>query len=109
MTDINVTNNHSGTLNVAGVDISAGGTAAVPEVKLKQWMNGHAAKVWADQGVVTFDGDVSDADEDNDEGGAEPTRDELMARARELGLNPNGNTGTDKLKAMIAEAEEEAE
>jgi hypothetical protein len=34
----------------------------------------------------------------------EATRDELIQKAKELGLKFGGNTGNDKLKAMIEEA-----
>lgn len=105
MADINVTNNHSGALNVAGVDIRADATAAIDEKKLRMWANGNAAKIWIEQEVITFDGEISEEPDDSDED-QEPTREELLEKARELGLNPNGNTGIDKLKSMIAEAEE---
>lgn len=35
-------------------------------------------------------------------------RDDLLARARELGLSPHPRTGAEKLAAMIAEAEKGA-
>lgn len=102
-----VKNNHDGLLNVAGVDIRAGATAEVDDEAFELWSNSFAAKTWMKLGVIApAEKAAKDADDDKkgDGGSPEPTRDELFAQARELGLNPNGNTSNAKLAEMIAEA-----
>lgn len=109
MSKINVKNNHTSTLSVAGVEISPGAEAAVEEVKLKQWANGNAAKIWMEQGIITpgegFDPDASDNEDDGEggEGGesGEDDRDSLVAQATALGLEFAPNLGVKKLKALI--------
>ena len=103
-----VMNKHNAPLNVAGVDIRPGAAAEVPEDRLEKWANGHAAKTWLKLGlIVPAEALEDDTDDDGDDDGAgddtEAERQKLLAEARELGLNPNVNTGIPKLTAMIAE------
>ena len=57
---------------------------------------------------IAFDGETADDDLLNavleaEEAAKDSERDALLAEARSLGLNPNANTGTEKLKKLIAE------
>lgn len=103
-----VTNNHTVPLAVAGVDIRPGATAEVSEVEFARWKNGHAAKIWLKEGFIS-EGEVKKAKEPKEPAGGstdeekEAERQQLLAEARELGLNPNVNTGIEKLRAAIAE------
>lgn len=125
MSKTNVTNNHDGNLSVAGVDITPGATAAVDTIKLKQWLNGHAAKTWVEQEVISIDDDFeldSDDSGDGSEGGGEggegdgdgsdgddgeDDRDSLVAQANALGIDFHPNTGNKKLKELIEAAQAE--
>lgn len=103
-----VTNNHNGILHIAGKDVRPGSSAEVDDTLFASWKIGHAASIWLEKGIITVDGG-DEAEEEQDEG-EEDTRSErekLFDRAHELGLNPNLNTSTKRLEAMIAEAEEE--
>lgn len=134
MSKTNVTNNHDGNLSVAGVDIMSGATAAVDTIKLKHWLNGHAAKTWVEQKVISIDDDFdldsdddsdddgdsskSDGSEDGGEGGegdgdgsdgddGEDDRESLIAQANALGIEFPPNTGNKKLKELIEAAQAE--
>ena len=96
----NVKNNHDALLNVAGVDIRPGATAAVDDQKLKVWKGGHAATIWIEQGLVSI--------EEAPKSDAKAEREALFARAKELGLSPAANTSTTKLEEAIDAAEKEA-
>lgn len=136
-----VTNNHSAPLNVAGVDVRPGATVEVDKGTFDKWTNGHAAKQWLKQGIISadtkvdtskakepnptlterqklearaaelgiaFTADTSDEDLTNaiaegEQSKAQDDREALLKEARDLGLNPNANTGVDKLKKMIAD------
>ena len=136
-----VTNNHSAPLNVAGVDVRPGATVEVDKGAFDKWTNGHAAKQWLKQDIITadtkvdtfkakepnpslterqklearaselgiaFTADTSDEDLSNavaeaEQEAAKDERETLLKEARDLGLNPNANTGVDKLKKMIAD------
>lgn len=57
---------------------------------------------------IAFSSDTSDEDLGNaiaeaTEEAGKNEREALLAEARSLGLNPNANTGTDKLKKLIAD------
>lgn len=58
----------------------------------------YAAKAAADAFAVPTDAPAEDPDDD-----APPTRDELEAKARELGIKFDGRTGDKKLAALIAD------
>lgn len=136
-----VTNNHSAPLNVAGVDVRPGAAVEVDKGAFDKWTNGHAAKQWLKQGIISadtkvdtskakdanpaltdrqklearaadlgiaFTADTSDEDLSNavaeaEQEAAKDERETLLKEARDLGLNPNANTGVDKLKKMIAD------
>lgn len=136
-----VTNNHSAPLNVAGVDVRPGATVEVDAGAFDKWTNGHGAKQWLKQGIISadakvntsktkdanpslterqklearaselgiaFTADTSDEDLTNaiaegEQAKAQDDREALLKEARDLGLNPNANTGVDKLKKMIAD------
>lgn len=51
----------------------------------------------------TEDDDLADAIAQQEAASKENERDNLLKEARDLGLNPNANTGTEKLKKMIAD------
>lgn len=104
MSKINVKNNHTSPLFVAGVEINPGAEAAIDEVKLKQWANGNAAKIWMEQGIITpgddFEPEGSDgSDDDDDETGDD--RESLIAQANALELEFAKNISTKKLKELI--------
>lgn len=76
-------------------------------IELGEELNGLTPEAEAEliaSGVAARVGDAG-ADEapEKQPAGKEPTKPELQARCRELGLNPNGNK--DELKARIADAE----
>lgn len=136
-----VTNNHSAPLNVAGVDVRPGAAVEVDKGAFDKWTNGHAAKQWLKQGIISadtkvdtsktkepnttlterqklearaaelgiaFTADTSDEDLTNaiaegEQAKAQDDREALLKEARDLGLNPNANTGVGKLKKMIAD------
>lgn len=105
-----VTNNHNGILHIAGKDVRPGSSAEVDDTLFASWKLGHAASIWLDKSIVTVDGD-EEQEEEHEEEHEDDTRSErekLFDRAHELGLNPNANTSTKRLEAMIAEAEEES-
>lgn len=105
-----IRNNYQGTVNVAGVDIRPGATVFVTDKQFDAWRRGATAKNWVDQKIISVLDDEASASEGDESGflGDNKPKDEktrLLERARELGLNPNANTGVPKLEKMIAEAE----
>lgn len=106
-----VTNNHDAALNIAGVDARPGATVEVEDEAFASWKTGHAASIWLKNGLVSEGGAKKSKEEkqapaqtsDEEKAAQEKERVELLEKARELGLNPNANTGTEKLKALIAE------
>lgn len=58
MTKTNVTNKHDALLNIAGVDVRPGATAAVDDKALESWKTGNAASLWLEQELVVI-GDKS--------------------------------------------------
>lgn len=108
-----ITNNHSATLNIAGVDVRPGATVEVDAGVFEKWIHGHAAKTWLKLGVISADQGTAITAETSDEDRQtavsevhENERETLLQRARALGLNPNVNTGTEKLKKMIADRDD---
>ena len=118
MTDkINVTNKHDALLNVAGVDIRPGATAAVDGKTLEGWKRGHAAKIWLEQELVVI-GDksgskVREPKQAAPEGGAgaqnqtegKVDRAAFLARAKELELDLKSNVSNKDLVQAVNEAE----
>jgi len=51
----------------------------------------------------TSDEDLTNAVAEAEQKAADGEREALLKQARDLGLNPNANTGTEKLKKLIAE------
>lgn len=118
MTDkINVTNKHDAMLNVAGVDIRPGATAAVDGKTLEGWKRGHAAKIWLEQELVVI-GDksgskVREPKQPAPEGGSgtqtqtegKVDRAAFLARAKELELDLKSNVSNKDLVTAVNEAE----
>lgn len=108
-----VTNTHSSVLVVAGTPVRPGGTAEIDPTKLERWAQGHAAKLWLKQKLILVEEPAEDEDAggpDNDTGGDAPSeRDQLLARAEELGLTPARTISLSKLRRMIATAERKNE
>lgn len=114
---INVTNNHDALLNIAGVDIRPGATAAVDAKTLEGWKTGHAAKIWLEQELVVV-GDRSGSKVREPKKPAEPEgsagsdgkpakvdRAAYIARAKELELDLKSNVSNADLVAAVNEAE----
>lgn len=112
MTKVTNTGKYDGILQVAGVEVRKGATVEVDADEYKSWKEGHAAKIWLKEGFIkeggagkaekpAEGGDQTQTDEEK-AAAAEAERQALLTEARELGLNPNANTGTDKLKEQIA-------
>lgn len=101
-----VTNNHDAPLNVAGVEVRPGATVEVDKGAFDKWTNGHAAKQWLKQEIITTDAkvDVSKAPEPT----AATEREQLQARADELGIAYSADTSDEDLTNAVAEAEETA-
>lgn len=116
MTDkINVTNNHTGVLNVAGVDIRPGATSAVDAKTFGTWKLGNAASIWLDQELIVV-GDKSGSkikevkakEPETDAGkGADGKVDRaaFLARAKELDLGLKANVSNADLVKAVNEAE----
>lgn len=129
-----VTNNHTGTLNIAGIDVRPGATAFVADDAYTAWSKRHGAKIWLKEKIVTVaevaeeaTTTTNDAKKDDttttlvtaaddakkDDAGTDAAaqaateRAALLEEARALGLNPNKNTGTEKLKKLIADKKAE--
>lgn len=105
-----VTNKHDAPLNVAGTDIRPGATVDIDAGKYNKWALGNAAKLWIKAGIIVAGEPAAKAEPapKEPEGGKEPTeREQLMAEAKELGLNPNATISNVNLKKMIAEAKGE--
>lgn len=62
-----------------------------------------AAKLGIDFTAETSDEDLTNAIAEAEQDAAKNERDGLLTEARNLGLNPNANISTEKLKAQIAE------
>lgn len=114
---INVTNKHDALLNVAGVDIRPGATAAVDAKALEGWKTGHAAKIWLEQELVVI-GDksgskVREPKQPAPEGGADAQtqtegkvdRAAYLARAKDLDLDLKSNVSNKDLVQAVNEAE----
>lgn len=67
--------------------------------QLEARATGHGIAFTAD----TSDEDLLNAVLEADEAAKDNEREALLKEARDLGLNPNANTGTEKLKKLIAE------
>lgn len=115
----NVTNNHDAPLAVAGVAIAAGATVGIDSDDLRAAMNSNGVKQWIKLGVIEVEGlDELVSEEPSEPVTApvipgvtpvEPTREQLEARATELGIDFQDNTRDSTLVKKIAEAEEAAE
>ncbi len=109
MTKVTNTGKYDGILQVAGVEVRKGATVEVDSDDYKSWKEGHAAKIWLKEGLIK-EGGAAKVEKTEGDGGAAQTDEEkaeaerqaLLIEARELGLNPNTNTGTDKLKEQIS-------
>ena len=62
-----------------------------------------AAGLGIDFTAETSDEDLTNAVAEAEQEAAKGEREALLKEARDLGLNPNANTGTEKLKQMIAD------
>lgn len=69
----------------------------------RQRLEGRAAALGIDYTAETSDDDLLNAIVEQEELNGKNERDALLTEARSLGLNPNANTGTEKLKKMIAD------
>lgn len=114
MTDkINVTNNHDGVLNVAGVDIRPGATAAVDAKAFDTWKLGNAASIWLEQELITTGAksgskakEPKPASEDpKTETPGKVDRAAYLARAKELDLGLKANVSNADLVKAVDEAE----
>ena len=111
-----VTNKFDGTLMIADVLARPGATVEVDDTAFRDWANGDTAKQWLKAGVIESDsksvntaGSVeAQTDAQRTANATAPDREALLQRARDLGLNPNANTGVQKLTEMIATAEADA-
>lgn len=109
----NVTNKHDALLNVAGVDIRPGATAAVDETDLKTWATGYAAKLWIEGGIVEIGGASGGAAKAEAPASTEPAKTEparvdraaYLAKAKELKLDLPANISNTNLAAAVHEAE----
>lgn len=100
-----VTNKHNAPLIVAGVEVRPQTTVKVPDADFEKWSNGNAAKQWLKLRLIETGDAPAVAVDTDDEGDDTPAddREALLQEARDLGLNPNANTGVEKLKKMIAD------
>ncbi len=114
----NVTNNHDAPLAVAGVAIAAGATVGIDSDDLRAAMNSNGVKQWIKLGVIEVEGIDELISEEPSKPVApvipgvthvEPTREQLEARATQLGIDFKDNTRDSTLVKKIAEAEEAAE
>lgn len=76
-----------------------------PPDSTTSWVSAHFPLIQGDVAVTyaTSD-DPDDGVDPADDDGAELTREELLLKAQEMGLDPHHRTGKAKLLAMIAEA-----
>ena len=69
----------------------------------RQQLEGRASTLGIAYDDETADDDLLNAVLEAEEAAKDGERETLLAEARSLGLNPNANTGTEKLKKLIAE------
>lgn len=69
----------------------------------RQQLEGRASALGIDFTAETSDEDLLNAVLEAEEKAKDSERDALLKEARDLGLNPNANTGTEKLRKMIAD------
>lgn len=69
----------------------------------RQQLEGRASALGIAYDAETADDDLLNAVLEAEEAAKDGERETLLAEARSLGLNPNANTGTEKLKKLIAE------
>lgn len=114
MTDkINVTNNHDGVLNVAGVDLRPGATTAVDAKAFDTWKLGNAASIWLEQELITTGAksgskvkEPKPADPPaKTEAGGKVDRAAYLAKAKELDLGLKANVSNADLVKAVDEAE----
>lgn len=82
-----------------GQQSGGGNEAATARLALE----GKAAGLGIDFTAETSDEDLTNAVAEAEQEAAKGERDALLKEARDLGLNPNANTGLDKLRKMIAD------
>ena len=69
----------------------------------RQKLEARATELGISFDVDTSDEDLANAVAEQEENSATNERETLLKEARDLGLNPNANTGTEKLKKLIAD------
>lgn len=84
------------------VDTKAKSTATDPQTE-RQKLEAQAAGLGIAFDAETSDEDLTNAISEAQEASQTAERDNLLKEARDLGLNPNANTGIEKLKKMIAD------
>jgi hypothetical protein len=84
------------------VDTKAKDTNTDPQTE-RQKLEAQAAGLGIAFDAETSDEDLTNAISEAQEAAQTAERDTLLKKARDLGLNPNANTGTEKLKKMIAD------
>lgn len=113
---INVKNGHDAVLNVAGVDLRPGTTAAVDAKAFDTWKLGNAASIWLEQGLIVPGGKSGDkvkevkatAPEGGDnktEAGGKVDRAAYLAKAKDLDLGLKANVSNADLVKAVDEAE----
>lgn len=111
---INVKNEHDAVLNVAGVDIRPGTTAAVDAKAFDTWKLGNAASIWLEQGLIVPGGKSGDKVKEvkapAPEGGDAKTEGKVdraayLAKAKDLDLGLKANVPNADLVKAVDEAE----
>lgn len=73
----------------------------------RQVLEARALELGVSFDTDTSDEDLADAIAEQEAVSKTNERETLLKEARDLGLNPNANTGTEKLKKMIADKKEQ--
>ena len=76
---------------------------ANPSLTERQKLEARASELGIAFTADTSDEDLTNAIAEGEQAKAQDDREALLKEARNLGLNPNTNTGVDKLKKMIAD------
>ena len=113
---INVKNEHDAVLNVAGVDIRPGTTAAVDAKAFDTWKLGNAASIWLEHGLIVPGGKsgdkvkevkapASEGDDNKTDAGGKVDRAAYLAKAKDLDLGLKANVSNADLVKAVDEAE----
>lgn len=100
------------TIGVAGRAIRPRASVGMTDVEWERAQKSRTVQVWLEQGILTVEDGPDNPTETRKEPSGAPvqeSRDELLERARALGLRPRHNASVDTLRTMVEQASREAD